>query len=184
MWSFFMVFRSFFTLSICLLFINSCSGPMEQVVEYVGLSGGAWLKTIHIKAANDMNQNSDAYASQDVGSDPCKLAFVFGKNEELQKKLLGLNGLDFFKGLDQLKRDHKNDLFIHIDDVLPNDLREIEIKPQNSIEEDIYNKATFVIGFVSYQTPGDHRFSVQKGADQITLNFGPAAVDVIVPEQK
>lgn len=179
-----MLYRSFLTISISLLLINSCSGPMEQVVEYVGLSGGAWLKTIHIKAANDMNQSADAYASQDVGSDPSKLAFVFGKNEELQKKLLSLNGLDFFKGLDQLKNDHQNDLFIQIDDVLPNDLREMDIKPNNSIEEDIYNKATFVIGFVSYQTPGDHRFSVPKGANQITLNFGPAAVDMIVPEQK
>jgi hypothetical protein len=179
-----MLFRTFFTLSISLFFISNCGGPMEQVVEYVGLSGGAWLKTIHIKAANDMNQNTDAYTSQDVGSDPSKLAFVFGKNEELQKKLLSLNGVDFFKGLEQLKSDHKNDLFIQIDDVLPNDLRNIEIKPQNNNEEDIYNKATFVIGFVSYQTPGDHRFTVPKGADQITLNFGPTAVAVIVPEQK
>ena len=181
---FFMLFRTFFTLSISMFFINGCSGPMEQVVEYVGLSGGSWLKTVSIKASNDMNQNADAYSSQDVGSDPSKLAFVFGKNEDIQAKLLALNGLDFFKGLGQLKRDHQNDLFIQIDDVLPNDLRTIDIKPQNSGEEDIYNKATFVLGFVSYQTPGDHRFSVPKGADKVTLNFGPEAVEVIVPEQK
>lgn len=179
-----MLFRTFFTLSISLFFISSCSGPMEQVVEYVGLSGGSWLKTINIKASDDMNQNADAYSSQDVGSDPSKLAFVFGKSEELQAKLLEFNGFSFFKGLDQLKRDQQNNLFIQIEDVLPSDLKTIDIKPQNNTEEDIYNKATFVLGFVSYQTPGDHRFSVPKGADKITLNFGPEAVEVIVPEQK
>ena len=181
---FFMLYRSFVKLCFCMFFVSGCSGPMEQVVEYVGLSGGSWLKTVHIKASNDMNQNADAYSSQDVGSDPCKLAFVFGKSEEIQAKLLTLNGFDFFKGLDQLIRNHQNDLFIQIDDVLPNDLRTIEIKPQNTVEENIYNKATFVLGFVSYQTPGDHRFSVPKGADKVTLNFGPEAVEVVDPEQK
>lgn len=167
----------------CLVFVG-CSGTMDKITDYIGISGGSWLKTIKINARKDMNQSEDALSPEDVASDPCKLAIVFGNNEILQGRLLEMSSVDFFNAVDQLQRDHKDELYVVIEDVLPGDVRTIKIKPTNTMQENIYNKATFMIGFVSYQAPGNHRFAIPKGAPSVRINFDANNVAVVVPEQK
>lgn len=173
-----MLKKIFFLCVTLVPFSLNADGPFDAVMGYFNLTGGSWLTTIEIKATKDMNH------LEGKGEDPCKLALVFSNSKELEAKLMGLSGPAFFAALEQIKKDHGTNLYIIVMDVLPNDQRTIVVKPTDPTLEGIYESTKFVVGYVSYQTPGDHRFTILSGPEKVTLNFGPSDVAVVTEQKK
>jgi hypothetical protein len=151
------------------------------IANLLGLANGIWLEKVMIQSTGDMNADPNPTGNaQDAGWNPAKLLVVVCKDDTLKAKLQGISGPDFAKNIDQIKSLYGAALYVVEADIVRSENKTIVIDPKNSdsVKQDIYENAKFVLAYASYQSPGNHCIELNSGETSVTIIFGKVGISI------
>jgi hypothetical protein len=176
--------RYIFTLFVMFFIMQqNCLGLGDKFGSLFTSNAGAWLKSITLKSSQDMNWQDNHDHPEDAGGNAAHLAIVFCNDEKLKDVFTKITGTDFFKQIAELKNKYAASIYIASTEVIPSDTKEFSVQPKDTdlTGQKIYNDTKFIVGYVSYQTPGDHWIEIPKDDIHSTLRFDK---DLMVLEPK
>jgi hypothetical protein len=173
----FMLFTVFFSIQ------HTCLGLADKIGAVFNSSSGSWLKSLTLKSAQDMNWQDNPEHPQDAGGNSAMLAIVFCNDDKLKEVFTKMTGADFFKQMAELKNKYATSIYIAETEIVPSDTKEFSVAPKDNdlSGQKIYNDTKFIVGYVSYQTPGDHWIEIPKDDIHAALRFDK---DMMVLEPK
>lgn len=152
---------------------TTCLGLADKIGSLFNSTSGSWLKSMTLKSANDMNWQDNHDHPEDAGGNSARLAVVFCNDDKLKEIFTKITGPSFFKQMAELKNKYATSIYIAEAEVLPSDTKEFSVQPKDDdlTGQKIYNNTKFIVGYVSYQTPGDHWIEIPKDDIHTTLRF-------------
>lgn len=182
--------RSIFALFalICFVVQSDCFALADKLNSVLGTGSGTWLATITTKSSQDMNFQENPEFPEDAGGNPLKFAVVFCNDEKLKEEFKKITGPNFFSSMQDIKNKYGSSIYIVVIDVVPSATKDVCVKPADDdlTSQKIYNNTKFIVGYASYQTPGDHWIDIPLDDFSATIRFDKnvAVLEPKVTEKK
>jgi hypothetical protein len=141
----------FLGMSLCTSLQGCADGALPGAVKME--IAKIWIEKVNFKVSKKVNSNA-----------PVDVHLIIAYDDGVMGQLAGMTAEQYFAGLDQLRKDHANDIDVVEWEIVPGQ----EQDPETITMTKAYGKGAFV--FARYSTPDAHRVGLAD-EEEVTLHL-------------